>query len=147
VAQLETLCAFLRSRWMDQHDGEGGDGGAPTVDDATQLLGAVALVFSAGDGLRRVILEKAVRLVTRTAVGANLARLRAAGRLLVVVLDKTQSPTTFFQRDVAANLGRLASVPEDIDAVRGELEAVHGELGAVRSEMRAGLQALLGQRG
>ena len=136
VAQLETLCAFLRSRWMDQHADEGGGGGAPAVIDATQLLGAVALVFSAGDGLRRVILDKALRLVAHTAVGANLARLRAAGRLLVVVLDKTQSPATFFQRDVAANLGRLATVPEDIDAVRSELGAV-----------RAGLQALLGQRG
>ena len=139
VAQLETLCAFLRLRWMDQHGGEGGGGGggAPAVDDATQLLGAVALVFSAGEMPRRLALDRATSLVARTAVGANLARLRAAGRLLVVVLDKTQSPVTFFQRAVAANLGRLAAIPEDVDAVRGEVGAVRDDVGAVRDEVGA----------
>ena len=135
VVQLETLCAFLRSRWMDLHGGEGGDGGAPAVDDATQLLGAVALVFSSGEAPRRLVLDRALHLVARKAVGANLARLRAAGRLLVVVLDKTQSPATFFQRAVAANLGRLAAILEDVEAVRGEV-------GAVRDEVRAGLGRL-----
>ena len=140
VVQLETLCAFLRSRWMDQHGGEGG--GAPAVDDATQLLGAAALVFSAGEAPRRLVLEQAVRIVARTAVDANLARLRAAGRLLVVVLDKTQSPATFFQRAVAANLGRLAAIPEDVDAVRSEVAAVRDEVVAVR----VALQTLLERR-
>jgi hypothetical protein len=135
VVQLETLCAYLRSRWMDQHGGEGGGGGAPAVDDATQLLGAAALVFSAGEAPRRLVLDQAVRIVARTAVDANLARLRAAGRLLVVVLDKTQSPATFFQRAVAANLGRLAAIPEDVEAVRKEVAAV-----------RVALQTLLERR-
>ena len=145
VVQLETLCAFLRTRWMDQHGGEGVDGGAPAVNDPTQLLGAVALVFSAGEASRRIMLSQAVKLVARTAVGANLARLRAAGRLFVVVLDKTQSPATFFQRAVAANLECLASIPEDVDAVRGEVEDVRGEVGAVRGEVgavHAGLERL-----
>jgi hypothetical protein len=142
VVQLETLCAFLRSRWMDQHGGEGGDGGAPAVRDATQLLGAVALVFSAGEAPRRLVLSRALNLVTRTAVGANLARLRAAGRLLVVVLDKTQSPATFFQRAVAAELGRLATIPEDVDAVRGEVGGLRGEVGGLRGEQRAAVAGL-----
>jgi hypothetical protein len=138
VEQLETLCAFLRLRWMDQHGGEGGGGGgAPAVDDATQLLGAVALVFSAGEMPRRLALDRATSLVARTAVGVNLVRLRAAGRLLVLVLDKTQSPATFFQRAVAANLGRLAAIPEDVDAVREEVDAVREEVGAVREEVGA----------
>ena len=48
----------------------------------------------------------------------NLRRLAAAGRLLVVVLDKRQSPSTYFQRAVAQQLGaldeRLARVPEEV---------------------------------
>ena len=63
-------------------------------------------------------------------MGANLARLRAAGRLLVVVLDKTQSPATFFQRAVATNLGRLAAIPQEVDAVRSEVRAGLGRLEA-----------------
>ena len=135
VVQLETLCAFLRARWMDRHGGEGGDGGAPAVRDATQLLGAVALVFSSGEAPRRIVLERALGLVAGTAVGANLGRLRAAGRLLVVVLDKTQSPATFFQRAVVANLGRLEAVPEDVDTMRGEVKAVRAGLGRLEAAM------------
>ena len=146
VAQLESLCTFLRLRWRDQH---GGEDGAPAVDDATQLLGAVALVFSAGEVPRRLALDRATSLVARMAATANLVRLRAAGRLLVVVLDKTQSPATFFQRAVAANLRRLAAIPEDVEAVRDEVGAVRDEVGAVRVglvRLEAAMQTLLERR-
>lgn len=149
VRQLETLCEFLRARWADQHGSEGAADGAPAVDDASQLLGAVALVFSAGEAPRRLVQSQALDLVSRTAVGANLARLRAAGRLLVVVLDKTQSPATFFQRAVAAELGRLATIPEDVDAVRGEVRGLRGEQRAAVAglgRLEAAVHSLLERR-
>ncbi len=114
VAQLETLVGFMLQRWAAQHDG------APVATDVTQLVGAAALVFSAGDEPRRIALSGAVALVESALAGSgNLRRLAAAGRLLVVVLDKRQSPTTFFERAVARDLGnlgqRLACVPKLID--------------------------------
>ena len=95
------------------------------------------------------MLSRALGLVTRTAVGANLARLRAAGRLLVVVLDKTQSPATFFQRAVAAELGRLATIPADVDAVRGEVGGLRGEQRAAVAglgRLEAAMHSLLERR-
>ena len=37
----------------------------------------------------------------------NLKRLSAAGRLLIIVLDKSQAPSTYFQRTIAAHYERL----------------------------------------
>jgi hypothetical protein len=117
VVQLETLCAFLRSRWAEQHPGEG-------VTDVTELIGAAALIFSSGDAPRRAALTLAVALVQRTAAtGPVLSRLMRAGRLLVVILDKSQSPLTYFQRAIASRLERLDSVPEGIARLEAAFSA------------------------
>ena len=112
VLQLETLCEFLKNRWVDQHDG------VDPVADITALVGAAALVYSAGDVPRRTVLDDVQKLVERVATGPNLLRLLRARRLLVVVLDKKQSPATYFQRSMAREMGRLSTVPEEVEAVR-----------------------------
>ena len=112
IHQLETLCEFLKSRWGDQHDG------VDPVADITALVGAAALVYSAGDAPRRAVLGSVQTLVERIARGPNLLRLLRARRLLVVVLDKKQSPATYFQRSMASEIGRLSTVPEEVEAVR-----------------------------
>jgi hypothetical protein len=103
--QLDTLCDFLKLRWTDRHPG------APAVTDVTQIVGAAALVFSAGASSRKEVLRRAQELVTAHVAGQcpNLARLAAAGRLVVIVLDRSQAPITLFQRSVAAH---LESIPE-----------------------------------
>lgn len=73
--------------------------------DITCLVGIALLCFSAGSDPRAVQLDRADALV-RSQLGRcpGLTRLAAAGRLLVVVLDRTQTPATFNQRAVAAEL-------------------------------------------
>ena len=131
VAQLETLCERLKIRWQDQQ-AEVVEG-LPLVTDVTQVVGAAALIFSAGDGLRLEVLKKALARVSRSAAQCpNLARMAAAGRLLVIVLDKTQAPSTFFQRSVAAHLDRLRNIPEELAGVAAAVEnltAAVGKLG------------------
>ena len=118
VQQLETLCDFLKNRWVDQHaDGD-------PVADITALVGAAALVYSAGEAPRRAILGSVQSIVERAARGPNLLRLLRARRLLVVVLDKTQSPTTYFQRSMASEIGRLSTIPEAMKALRQGQEAL-----------------------
>ena len=63
VSQLETLVGYMRQRWAAQHDG------APAVLDVTQLVGAAALVFSAGDEHRRTALISALALVEGALAG------------------------------------------------------------------------------
>lgn len=107
VQQLESLCGFLRGRWADQH---AHDAPAPPAD-ATAIIGAAALVLVAPSGSSRAhALRDAIGAVSADATGVQLARLRAAGRFFVVVLDQTQCPDTHFQRAVASELARLASV-------------------------------------
>jgi hypothetical protein len=111
VAQLESTVAHLRTRWADQHPGSGG-----IVSDITQVVGAAALLFSAGDTPRRMALDAADALVTRTLrTFPNLGRLASAGRLFVMMLESSQCPNTCFQRAVATDLkrlDRLDSIPE-----------------------------------
>jgi hypothetical protein len=130
VVQLETLCERLMGRWQDQQSGVVG---LPPVTDITQVVGAAALIFSAGDGPRLEVLKGAQERVSRCAAQCpNLARLAAAGRLLVIVLDKAQAPGTFFQRSVGAHLDRLRSIPEELAGVVAAVErlaaAVKGKL-------------------
>ena len=121
--QLETLCERLRIRWQDQHAGLEG---LPPVTDVTQVVGAAALIFSAGDGARLDVLRVAQEWVARSVAARcpNLARLAAAGRLLLIVLDKAQAPSTFVQRSVSVHLERLQGVPEDLAGVRREVAAL-----------------------
>jgi len=112
IQQLETLCEYLTKRWVDQHDDVG------PVADITALVGAAALVYSAGEAPRRAVLGDAQALVERIAKGPHLLRLLRARRLLVIVLDKTQSPATYFQRSVASEIGRLSTVPEELETLR-----------------------------
>ena len=149
VAQLETQCSFLCARWAELHDGEAGAGAVgdgdrrPATtddDDATKLIGAAALVFSAGAGPRRTTLGTALAIVCHAAKGPILSRLARAGRLLVVVLDSSQSPTTHFERGVASRLERLDRAVAD---VQGGLADVQGGLADVRAglaDVRAGLR-------
>ena len=148
VRQLDTLLQFLCARWEDRAH-------APALADVTQLVGAAVLLFCAGDAPRHLELDRAVALVTRLVLAegggslARLARLARAGRLLVMVLDKSQSPATYFQRAVAVDLkrlGRLEALPEEIEGVREEVEGVREEVEGVREEMAkmaAGMKQLL----
>lgn len=119
VRQLNTLCQLLQRRWMDQHPSE------QDVTDVTEIIGAAALVFSAGDNSRRVILNSALEIAQRITQegGGPLMRLLQARRLLVIVLDKSQSPSTFFQRAVATNLIRLENRLEPIPEAMEQLQA------------------------
>jgi hypothetical protein len=113
LQQLETLCEYIKGRWEDQHEGVGG---LPRVEDITQVVGAAALVFSAGEERRFAALQQTEDMVARRVVRCpNLLRLAAAGRLLIIVLDNSQAPNTFFQRAMVAQMGRLQSIPEQVE--------------------------------
>jgi hypothetical protein len=134
VAQLESLCGFLRQRWDGQHPER-------PATDVTEIVGAVALVFSAGDSSRLGVLNEVADRVSRKAVGANLQRLIAARRLFVAVLEKGQSPNTYFQRAVAAQIksasDQIAAVKGDVAAVKGDVAAVKGDVAAVKGDVAA----------
>ena len=142
VQQLDTLCEFLKARWVEQHEGEGGG----AVRDVTELVGAAALVFSAGDAPRRAVLPDVTALVAAALPACpNLARLSRAGRLLVLVLEKSQAPNTNFQRAVASNLGRLApleTLPEELAGLDGRVAGLDGRVASLCEEMRAVMQFL-----
>lgn len=127
VAQLETLCGILQQRWEAQHEG------ARPVEDLTEVVGAAALVFSAGDSGRRVVLGEAVELVSRNA-GQHLRRLIAASRLFVVMLDKGQSPLTVFQR---ATVAALETSARQMAALSGDVAAVKQDVAAVKQGVAA----------
>ena len=135
VQQLDTLCAFLKARWVEQHEGEG----VAAVTDVTELVGAAALVFSAGDAPRRAVLSDVLALVAAALPTCpNLARLSRAGRLIVLVLEKSQAPNTHFQRAVASNLARLAP----LEALPEELAGLDARVAGLRGEMQEALAAL-----
>ena len=115
--QLDTLCAFLMSRWKDRHES------MPVATDVTQIVGAAALVFSTGTSSRKEMLRWSQKVVSDyiQVHCPNLARLAAAGRLLIIMLDKTQAPITYFQRSVATHLERI---PEDLASFRREMSGL-----------------------
>jgi hypothetical protein len=134
VVQLETLCERLKIRWEDQHAGVVE---LPPVTDITQVVGAAALIFSGGDGNRFEVLRKAQEKVTHVAAQCpNLARLAVAGRLLVIVLDMSQAPSTYVQRILALNLGRLQSIPEDLANVRLEVRKLASGMAELAASIR-----------
>ena len=122
LQQLETLCEYIKGRWEDQHEGVGG---LPRVEDITQVVGAAALVFSAGEERRFAAVQLAEDMVARRVVRCpNLLRLAAAGRLLIIVLDNSQAPNTFFQRAMVAQMGRLQSIPEQVEKLAQSIPAL-----------------------
>ena len=120
VVQLDTLVAFAQRRWSDR---SGRD-----VADVSQVVGAAALSLSCDTRTRRDVMATALRLV-REHSGESLRRLTRAGRLCVMVLDKSQSPVTYFQRAVADELGtmvaRLHTVDSRLHTVHEEVHAMH----------------------
>ena len=134
VVQLETLCERLKIRWQDQQSGVVG---LPPVTDITQVVGAAALIFSAGDGTRLKVLQSAQEKVAHSAAQCpNLARLAVAGRLLVIVLDKSQAPSTFVQRSLALHLDRLQGIPEDLADVRRGLGGLAAQVESLAAAVR-----------
>jgi hypothetical protein len=112
VEQLETLIEYLKRRWEDRHESIEG---LPRVTDITQIVGAAALVFSSSEVARASALERAEELVARKAAKLpNLRRLAAAGRLVVIMLEKGQAPNTHFQRFMASQSQRLQGIPQDV---------------------------------
>ena len=107
--QLEAQIELATRRWEDWHQGVEG---LPRVTDVTQLVGAAALIFSCGEGScqqQLLQLQRAEELVARAAARLpRLRRLAAAGRLVVIVLERSQTPNTHFQRAMAAQSERLA---------------------------------------
>jgi hypothetical protein len=110
--QLETLIEYLKRRWEDRHESIEG---LPRVTDITQIVGAAALVFSSSSEVGRARqLQRAEELVGRKAAQLpNLRRLAAAGRLVVIMLEKGQAPNTHFQRFMASQSQRLQGIPQD----------------------------------
>ena len=76
------------------------------------------------------------------ATSPNLARLASAGRLLVVVLDKSQAPTTYSQRAFAVRVWALQGRPEDVEAVKTTVAAVKSMVKDLRIDMQRLLAAL-----
>ncbi len=98
--QLEAQIEFARRRWEDWHEGVEG---LPRVTDVTQIVGAAALIFLSGKSSRQQQLQRAEELVARAEAHLpHLRRLAAAGRLVVIVLERSQTPNTYFQRAMAA---------------------------------------------
>lgn len=119
VRQLETEVDILCRRLADR---TGLD-----VTDATQVVGAAALVFSAA-GLpgattpRAAQLPVALALVrAKLAACPHLARLAAAGRLLLVLLAKGQAPQTYHARDTSAALRALRNEQRSLVALLREI--------------------------
>lgn len=134
AVQLETLCERLKIRWQDQQSGVVG---LPPVTDITQVVGAAALIFSAGDGRRPEVLQRAQERVAHSAAQCpNLARLAVAGRLLVIVLDKSQAPSTLVQRSLALHLDRLQGIPEDLADVRRGLGGLAAQVESLAAAVR-----------
>ena len=129
VAQLETLIAIMLRRWCDR-TGRG-------MVDVTQLVGAAALILSCDIRPRRDVMSSVQRHV-RDRSGDNLKRLVRAGRVCVIVLDKSQSLVTCFQRAVAGELGLLNA------RLRGGLQTVHEEVRSVHKFVSRGFAQFVG---
>ena len=106
IQQLDTAVDFIVRRFADR---SGID-----VTDTTEVVGAAALFFSSAQRSRHNVLTDCVRMV-RQRLGSHprLQRLSRAGRLLVVVLDRSQTPSSFAHRCMVTSLaGRLDIVFE-----------------------------------
>ena len=133
MGQLETLCEYIKGRWEDQHTSVKD---LPHVKDITQIVGTAALIFTAGEeGGRANMLKRVGELVAhKVEQCSNLKRLSAAGRLLIIVLDKSQAPSTYFQRTIAAHYERLNVQNERL---QDAIDDAHWQLrGCIASQSR-----------
>lgn len=91
-----------------------------SVTDATQVIGAAALVFSATlDPHARADQVPGV-LDLIDAAGRHLTRLATAGRLLPVMLARDQAPHTLHARETSAVLCALRDAQRDAQRVNNK---------------------------
>jgi hypothetical protein len=106
IRQLDTAVDFIVRRFADRS--------GISVTDPTEVVGAAMLFFSSTKRARRDTLAAIVEVVQQS-LGSHLClqRLSQAGRLVVVVLDRSQTPHSFAQRCMATALaGRLDIISE-----------------------------------
>ena len=106
ICQLDTAVDFIVRRFEDRS--------GKALADPTEVIGAAMLFFPATSRTRRDTLAAIVGVV-RQCLGSNrrLQRLAQAGRLLLVVLDRSQTPHSFAQRCMATALaGKLDIICE-----------------------------------
>ena len=115
VRQLETEVDFLCRRLADRT--------GLAVTDATQVVGAAALIFSAA-GPRGMTPPRAAQVPAALALvraelttSPHLSRLAAAGRQLLVLLAKDQAPQTYHARDTTAALRALRDEQRSLAAL------------------------------
>jgi hypothetical protein len=97
IRQLDTAVDFIVRRFVDRS-------GLP-VTDPTEVVGAAMLFFSSTRKARRDTLAALIDVVQQS-LGSHLRllRLSQAGRLLLVVLDRSQMPHSYAQRCMATAL-------------------------------------------
>ena len=106
VRQLDTAVDFIVRRFVDRT-------GLP-VTDTTEVVGGAILFFSSTKMARRDTLAALFKVVQQS-LGSHLRlqRLSQAGRLLLIVLDRSQTPNSYAQRCIATALaGKLDIVSE-----------------------------------
>ena len=94
------------------------------------------MCYVQGDTLGPCVSLQVMALVLLRAASAmpNLKRLSAAGRLLIIVLDKSQAPSTYFQRTMAAHYERLNVQNERL---QDAIDDAHWQLrGCIASQSR-----------
>jgi hypothetical protein len=137
VVQLDTLCQFAVQRWNDRNSDR------PAVADVTQIIGAAALIYSAGNSPRSTVLRNAIRIAHVGAMQTtHLQRLLLAGRFFVQVLDKNQCPSTYSQRMVADALGRQDALLQNQDALLQNQGALLQNVAATLSRVEARLAGI-----
>jgi hypothetical protein len=113
VRQLESTVEFMCRRLEDRT--------GVSVTDATQVIGAAALVFSATlDPRARADQVPGVLDLIRDAAGRHLTRLATAGRLLPVMLARDQAPHTLHARETSAVLCALRDAQRDAQRVNNK---------------------------
>ena len=129
VTQMATLLDFLMARKQESM------GVRPK--DITAIVGAAGLAFSYSSGSRQEVKDRLLPMIREFASSdPNLSRLMAARRLLVYILDTSQSPQTFLLRamtrltDSVAQIGKFGVVLCLV--VRVGIHAVNGQVHGLR---------------
>lgn len=141
VEQLETLCDFVRRRWVDRQAG----GALAAADlDISRFVGAAALVFRAelAGSRRSDAVQTLARKVDRFATKPNLRRLRQAGRVFLLVLDKSQCPLTTSQSAVAKTLGSHSAHLQKLEAAVQQLQETMQQQQETTQQLQVAVQQL-----